>query len=77
MVRPGGNLVYSTCTILREENQDIVSAFLEDRPDFRQLPRSELPEALAPVLEEDGTLRCLPHRVATDGFFAVRLERMP
>jgi 16S rRNA (cytosine967-C5)-methyltransferase len=75
VLRPGGSLVYSTCTILREENEDIVAAFLKDRPEFRQVPRSELPEVLAPVLEEDGTLRCLPHRFATDGFFAVRLER--
>ncbi|MBW2272501.1 MAG: 16S rRNA (cytosine(967)-C(5))-methyltransferase RsmB [Deltaproteobacteria bacterium] len=75
VLRPGGCLVYSTCTVLREENQEIVAAFLQDHPHFRQVPRSELPESLTPVLEEDGTLRCLPHRVATDGFFAVRLER--
>jgi 16S rRNA (cytosine967-C5)-methyltransferase len=77
VLRPGGSLVYSTCTVLREENEDIVAAFLEDHADFRQLSLAELPEQLAPVLEEDGTLRCLPHRVATDGFFAVRLERSP
>jgi 16S rRNA (cytosine967-C5)-methyltransferase len=75
VLRPGGCLVYSTCTVLREENQEIVADFLQDRSHLRQVPRAELPESLAPVLEEDGTLRCLPHRVATDGFFAVRLER--
>lgn len=74
-VAPGGVLVYSTCTFLPEENEEVVEAFLRETPGFRRVPAAELPEALGPVLDGAGALRCLPHRHGTDGFYAVRLER--
>jgi 16S rRNA (cytosine967-C5)-methyltransferase len=74
-LRPGGVLVYSTCTLLPEENEAIVDAFLREAKDFRRAGAAELPAELAPVLDADGNLRCLPHRHDTDGFFAARLER--
>ncbi len=75
-VRPGGTLVYSTCTVLREENEEVVEDFLAHHPGFRIPERERLPEAVQPLVGEDGALRCFPHRHGTDGFFAVRMERV-
>lgn len=77
VVGPGGALVYSTCTLLPEENEEVVESFLADTPEFRLAPPEALPDDVRGVLGSDGTLRCLPHRHDTDGFFAARLERAP
>jgi 16S rRNA (cytosine967-C5)-methyltransferase len=74
-LRPGGTLVYSTCTLLSEENEAVVEAFLRTAPSFRLVPRAELPASLHPVTDERGFMRLFPHRNDTDGFFAARLER--
>jgi 16S rRNA (cytosine967-C5)-methyltransferase len=71
MVRPGGRLVYATCSLEPEENDDVTRAWLSARPDFRPDPPTAFPIPLA-----DGTLRCLPHRHGTDGFTAVRFRRI-
>ena len=76
-LRPGGALVYSTCTLLPEENEAVVAAFLSREPGFRRTDARRLPEALRPLLGEDGCLRTWPHRHGMDGFFAARLERTP
>jgi 16S rRNA (cytosine967-C5)-methyltransferase len=76
-LRPGGVLVYSTCTLLHEENEDIVERFLAENAAFRAAAPGELPERLAPVLDDAGALRCLPHIHDTDGFYAARLVRNP
>ena len=44
--RVGGRLVYSTCTLLREENEDVVESFLAATPAFRRVPREAHPETL-------------------------------
>jgi 16S rRNA (cytosine967-C5)-methyltransferase len=75
VVRPGGCLVYSTCTMLPEENEAVVEAFLAETGDFRRVGREALPESVRPLADEQGALRTAPHRHGTDGFFAVRLER--
>ncbi|MBN1204215.1 MAG: RsmB/NOP family class I SAM-dependent RNA methyltransferase [Myxococcaceae bacterium] len=73
LVRPGGRLVYATCTVNRAENQELVAGFLRQRRDFRLLP----PGAgwLAPACVQEGFLVCAPHRHGTDAFFAAVLER--
>ncbi|MCZ6463422.1 MAG: 16S rRNA (cytosine(967)-C(5))-methyltransferase RsmB [Proteobacteria bacterium] len=76
VLRPGGRLVYSTCTLLPEENEGIVSRFLQDAGHFRLVAAEEHPERLAPLLDAQGFLHCLPHRHDTDGFFAACLERV-
>jgi 16S rRNA (cytosine967-C5)-methyltransferase len=71
LVRPGGVLVYSTCTTEPEENEEVVEAFLEGRPEFRTEPaRDLLPAAVA-----DRYVRTWPHRHDCDGSFAARLRR--
>jgi 16S rRNA (cytosine967-C5)-methyltransferase len=71
MVRPGGRLVYATCSLEPEENDEVVRAVLGIRHDFRPDPPA------TPALPlEDGVLRCLPHRHGTDGFTAVRFRRI-
>jgi 16S rRNA (cytosine967-C5)-methyltransferase len=76
-VMPGGALVYSTCTLLSEENEAVVAAFLAQHPEFSLSARAELPAAVRPFVEADGFMRTWPQRHGTDGFFAARLRRAP
>lgn len=71
-VAAGGVLVYATCSLEPEENEEQVDSFLERRPDFTL----EAPDGVAPeVLDERGRLRVLPQRFGADGAFAARLRR--
>lgn len=70
-VRPGGMLVYSTCTVLPEENQGITDAFLQAHPEFELTPFS-LP---LPIGRSDGRLTLWPQRHGTDGFYICRMKR--
>jgi 16S rRNA (cytosine967-C5)-methyltransferase len=70
MLKPGGRLVYATCSLEPEENEAVVEAFLREHSDFRLEPPASFPLAL-----DDGMLRLRPDRLDTDGFTAVRLRR--
>jgi 16S rRNA (cytosine967-C5)-methyltransferase len=72
LLKPGGRLVYATCSLEPEESEGVVSALLAERDDFVVDRPSEFPLPLSP----DGVLRCLPHRHGGDGFTAIRLRRM-
>ena len=74
LVRPGGRLVYATCSLLSAENDEIVAAFLEKHPDFSLLPASAVLSKQGIACDGD-VLRLLPHKHNTDGFFAAALER--
>lgn len=75
-VRPGGVMVYSTCTIGRLENQDAVRAFLVRRPDFALDDLTPwLPAPWRPDVEDGGMIQLLPPRHHVDGFFIARLRR--
>jgi len=72
-VRPGGLLIYSTCSLETEENDAQVESFLSDNPEWRLEPP---PEGAVPAAVIDaGRLRVLPQRHGTDGAFAARLRR--
>ena len=71
-VKPGGILMYSTCTVLRRENEEVVKAFLEIRQDFCLEPLP-LPEVFPK--NETGMLTLIPGEYDTDGFFISRLRR--
>jgi 16S rRNA (cytosine967-C5)-methyltransferase len=81
LVKPGGALVYSTCTIEREENERQIEAFLQARPDFRL--DAEWPAELLVTLRSagavgadfDGQLQLLPQHFGSDGFFIARMLR--
>ena len=75
VLRPGGSLVYSTCTITPEENDSVVRAFMATRPGWRIAPKQEAPAVMQDLIDENGFLRLLPHHHDMDGFFAVRLIR--
>lgn len=71
-VRPGGILLYSTCTLLPRENEEVVRWFLEEHKDFK----AEAFTLPGPVgTAADGLVTLLPHRHGTDGFFICRMRR--
>ena len=73
LVRPGGVLVYATCSLEPEENEDQVDAFLLRRPDFRRAPVAG--SVAAELVTAAGDLAALPQRHAIDGAYAARLVR--
>ena len=71
-VKPGGALVYSTCTVLKRENEAVAQAFLKAHPDFTREP-FEIPAGLD--AKNDGMLTLLPHKHDADGFFICRMRK--
>jgi 16S rRNA (cytosine967-C5)-methyltransferase len=76
VVRSGGRLVYATCSSEADENEAVVDAFLERRPDFmvRDL-RLDPPGPLTPLLDQAGRLRTWPFAHRLEAFFAAALVR--
>ena len=78
LLKPGGRLVYATCSLLREENEDIVEKFLAAHLGFHAIPANEILERRHISLSmTDDALRLLPHVHQTDGFYAIALEKKP
>ena len=71
-VKPGGTLLYSTCTLLRRENQEVVERFLKEKPEF-YTEKLLLPEVFPE--NTDGMLTLIPGQYDTDGFFICRMRR--
>lgn len=77
LVKPGGRLIYATCSLLPEENEGSVAAFLATHPEFTVKPVTEIwaERVTTPCPAPGPYLRLTPHRHGTDGFFTAVLER--
>lgn len=75
LTKPGGTLVYATCSILDEENEGIVQQFLAAHPQFQLVPMREVMAAQKIALDTGDYLKLLPHVHGTDGFFAAVMQR--
>jgi 16S rRNA (cytosine967-C5)-methyltransferase len=76
LLKPGGRLVYATCSILPDENEAVVDAFAAAHPEFTALSCADLLKAQRIPLDTGERLRLWPHRHGTDGFFAAAYERL-
>jgi 16S rRNA (cytosine967-C5)-methyltransferase len=74
LLKPGGRLVYATCSLLAQENESVADAFSASSPDYEKLDASVLLDGLGVAstqqLTTAGNMRLWPHLHATDGFFA-------
>jgi 16S rRNA (cytosine967-C5)-methyltransferase len=76
LVKPGGRLIYATCSFLAEENEIIVESFLAKHPQFKLLDINKILERLKVPVKNQGTyFRLSPQQHSTDGFFAAVMER--
>jgi 16S rRNA (cytosine967-C5)-methyltransferase len=71
LVKSGGSLVYSTCSLEREENEDVVRDFLTENADFEAIP-TKVPDRF---ITGQGYARTFPHRDGMDGFFVAEFRR--
>lgn len=75
-LKEGGILVYSTCTIFREENEEVIERFLKNHPDFRLDPLQHvLPPEYHPFIER-GYFKSFPPKNDMDGFFVARMKKI-
>ncbi|HEX8989255.1 MAG TPA: RsmB/NOP family class I SAM-dependent RNA methyltransferase [Rhodocyclaceae bacterium] len=75
LLKPGGRLVYATCSILADENENVVDAFLAAHPDFRRINAQEVLARQGIAVDCGEDMKLAPHRHGTDGFYAAVLER--
>jgi 16S rRNA (cytosine967-C5)-methyltransferase len=72
-VKPGGVLVYATCTLHPIENERVITPFLKTHPNWQiELPSPDSP--FASLVGETGSIAVWPHRQQMDGFFMVKLR---
>jgi 16S rRNA (cytosine967-C5)-methyltransferase len=76
LLKPGGRLVYATCSILPDENEAVADAFAAAHAEFKALSCAQLLAAQRIPLDTGERLRLWPHRHGTDGFFAAAYERL-
>ncbi len=75
-IKPGGTLVYSTCTINRQENLDVITNFLRESTDFRLVPIEVANGVKISATQDSGYLELYPNIHGTDGFFMAKMVRI-
>jgi 16S rRNA (cytosine967-C5)-methyltransferase len=75
LLKPGGRLIYATCSILQEENEEVSASFVSEHPDFVSLSCAELLAAQRIQLSTGERLRLFPHLHGTDGFYAAAFAK--
>ena len=75
LVRPGGKLVYATCSLLSVENGKQIEAFLKRQDHYSLLPAEKRSALLPEILREDALFSLTPHGYGTDGFFVATMEK--
>ena len=75
VLRPGGRLIYATCSSEPEENDEVVDEFLDKRADFREGPQPGWSGPASDLLDDRGRFRPLPHRDGLESFFAATLVK--
>jgi len=75
LVKGGGRLIYATCSLLQDENEDIAEAFLAEHPDYALVNANEILAQQQIALDTGKYLKLLPHVHQTDGFFAAVFEK--
>ena len=77
MVRPGGTLLYTTCSLEIDENEGVALDFLKEHAEFDQLrlPNSPIFNYPADLATATGAIRTWPHRHDVDGFFMIAFQR--
>ncbi|HEY7985869.1 MAG TPA: RsmB/NOP family class I SAM-dependent RNA methyltransferase [Methylophilaceae bacterium] len=75
LVKPGGRLVYATCSLLQEENEAIIEAFLTQHPEFTSISAADILSQQKVELDTGVYLKMLPHLHGTDGFFAAVMQK--
>ena len=75
-LKSGGELVYSTCTVSKEENEEIIKKFLDSHSEFRAVDITELiPDKIGKDTAKNGYITLYPNIDKTDGFFIAKLKR--
>jgi 16S rRNA (cytosine967-C5)-methyltransferase len=75
-VKPGGKLVYSTCSLFRKENEQVIEAFLAKHPEFvPAVPMTILSQLGIEEGKDSHEVKLLPHKHGTDGFFIAVLQK--
>jgi len=77
LLKTGGTLLYTVCSMEPEENEEVVAAFLQEHPEFTvDKDKATFSDAMRPFVDGDGYFRTFPHVHNMDGFFSVRLKRI-
>ncbi|KAG0190648.1 hypothetical protein DFQ28_001763 [Apophysomyces sp. BC1034] len=76
LIKPGGRLVYATCSLLGDENESVVEQFIAEHPQFQLVPASQVLAEQKIALDTGEYLALWPHRHGTDGFFAAVMQRV-
>jgi 16S rRNA (cytosine967-C5)-methyltransferase len=75
-VKPGGRLIYATCSLMKRENEEVVERFMSEHPEFELIPPAAILERYGLArLANNKYFQLLPHRYNTDGFFAAIMKR--